>query len=55
VSAYLATISAVSFFLSLGFTVVDRDKVPASILSTRQLTGICPASATIMKLSKPPT
>lgn len=55
VSAYLATTSAASFFDGLGFTVVSRDEVPASILSTRQLSGICPASATIMKLSRPPT
>jgi N-acetylglutamate synthase-like GNAT family acetyltransferase len=55
VSAYLATTSAASFFEGLGFTVVSRDEVPASILSTRQLSGICPASATIMKLSRPPT
>lgn len=55
VSAYLATASAASFFERLGFTVVCRAEVPASILSTRQFSGICPASATIMKLSRPPT
>lgn len=55
VSVYLATTSAASFFKGLGFTVVSRDDVPASILSTRQLSGICPASATIMKLTRPPT
>ena len=55
VSAYLATTSAASFFQSLGFTVVSRDEIPPSILFTRQLSGICPASATIMKLSRPLT
>jgi N-acetylglutamate synthase and related acetyltransferases len=55
VSVYLATTSAAPFFESLGFAVVGRDEVPPSILSTRQLSGICPASATIMKLSRPYT
>ncbi|MCV3739354.1 arsenic resistance N-acetyltransferase ArsN2 [Rhizobium sp. TRM96647] len=54
-AAYLATTSAASFFASLGFAVVNRTEVPASILSTRQLSDICPASATIMMLNKPPT
>lgn len=53
--AFLATTSAASFFEGLGFTVISRDEVPASILSTRQLSGICPASATIMKLCRIPT
>lgn len=51
---YLATTSAASFFERVGFRVVDRDQVPQTILSTRQLSGICPASATIMKLTRPP-
>lgn len=52
---YLATTSAASFFERVGFRVVERDQVPQTILSTRQLSGICPASATIMKLTRPPT
>ncbi|KRB53471.1 arsenate reductase [Rhizobium sp. Root708] len=52
---YLATTSAARFFESFGFTPVDRDKAPKAILSTRQLSGLCPASATIMKLNRPPT
>lgn len=55
VSAYLATTCAAPFFESLGFAVIGRDEVPPSILSTRQLSGICPASATIMKFRRPPT
>jgi N-acetylglutamate synthase-like GNAT family acetyltransferase len=46
--AYLLTTSAQAFFAPLGFTVVTRDDVPASILQTRQAAGLCRASATIM-------
>jgi len=51
---YLATTSAASFFERVGFQVVERDHVPQTILSTRQLSGLCPASATIMKLTRRP-
>lgn len=52
---YLATTSAAPVFLLMGFHPVDRIDVPAAVLATRQLSGICPASATIMKLGRPPT
>ena len=52
---YLATTTAWRFFEDLGFAVVDRSAVPDAVLSTRQLSGICPASATVMKLNRPPT
>ncbi len=52
---YLITTSAAPFFESFGFVVVPRDQAPKAILSTRQLSGLCPASATIMKLNRPPT
>ncbi|OWV83206.1 GNAT family N-acetyltransferase [Rhizobium sp. R693] len=52
---YLVTTSAAPFFAAIGFFAVGRDQVPHAILSTRQLSGLCPASATIMKLSRPPT
>ncbi|KRB58320.1 arsenate reductase [Rhizobium sp. Root708] len=52
---YLATTSAATFFEPFGFMVVDRDQAPKAILSTRQLSGLCPASATIMRLNRPPT
>lgn len=52
---YLATTTAAPFFADLGFQVIDRAEVPPAVLATRQLSGICPASATIMKLTKPPT
>ncbi|PZP53390.1 MAG: GNAT family N-acetyltransferase [Agrobacterium fabrum] len=52
---FVATTSAASFFASIGFSDVPRDSVPAAVLATRQLSSICPSSATIMKLIKPPT
>jgi arsenate reductase/amino-acid N-acetyltransferase len=52
---YLATTSAATFFQSFGFTQVQRVEAPKAILSTRQLSGLCPASATIMKLNRSPT
>ncbi|MCA1868232.1 GNAT family N-acetyltransferase [Agrobacterium genomosp. 3] len=54
-ATYLATTGAASFFELIGFTSVERDQVPPAILSTRQLSGLCPASATIMRLNRPPT
>lgn len=54
-AVFLATTSAAPFFESLGFVVVKRADVPPAVLATRQLSGICPASATIMKLDRPPT
>ena len=50
VDIYLATTTASGFFEALGFDVVERSAVPASILSTRQLSGLCPASATVMTM-----
>jgi len=52
---YLATTDAAPFFESIGFVRIERGSAPLAILSTRQLSGLCPASATIMKLNRPPT
>ncbi|MDQ1186754.1 arsenic resistance N-acetyltransferase ArsN2 [Agrobacterium larrymoorei] len=52
---YLVTTSAADFFESIGFARISRDATPQAILSTRQLSGLCPASATVMKLSKSQT
>lgn len=52
---YLATTTAVRFFDGLGFAVVGRTEVPEAVLSTRQLSGLCPATASIMKRIRPPT
>ncbi|MGQ2951527.1 arsenic resistance N-acetyltransferase ArsN2 [Agrobacterium sp.] len=54
-AVFLATTTAAQFFENLGFVVVQRSDVPAAVLATRQLSGICPASATIMKLDRPST
>lgn len=52
---YLATTIAAPFFSAIGFIEVPRRKVPAAVLATRQLSSICPSSATIMKLARPST
>ena len=52
---YLATTRAASFFTRIGFSEVQRDSVPAAVLATRQLSTICQSSATIMRLTAPPT
>lgn len=52
---FLATTTAAPFFSSIGFSEVLRAEVPAAVLATRQLSSICPSSATIMKLNKLPT
>ncbi|OWV97362.1 arsenate reductase [Rhizobium sp. R72] len=52
---YLVTTTAASFFQSMGFTEVSRDQVPHAILSSRQMSGLCPVSATIMKRNRPAT
>lgn len=51
---YLATTTAARFFHAIGFEAVSRSDLPTAVLSTRQLSGLCPASATIMTLTKPP-
>lgn len=52
---FLATTSAAPFFARIGFSGVRRDSLPAAVLATRQLSSICPSSATIMKPIRPPT
>lgn len=54
-AVFLATTSAAPFFARLGFSEVPRESVPAAVLATRQLSAICPSSATIMRLTRPPT
>lgn len=46
--AFLLTTSAQKFFKAQGFIIVRRDDVPAEILSTRQASGLCPATAHIL-------
>jgi N-acetylglutamate synthase-like GNAT family acetyltransferase len=47
-AVFLATTTAAPLFERMGFVPVNRSNVPAGILSTRQLSALCPASATIM-------
>jgi GNAT superfamily N-acetyltransferase len=46
--AFLFTTNARAYFEGLGFEVVDRSGAPQSILTTRQATGLCPASAVLL-------
>lgn len=44
-AVYLLTTTAASFFTSLGFQTVKRNRVPDSIRTTREFTELCPESA----------
>lgn len=46
---YLLTTTAKDFFEKQGYTVISRDKVPASIQNTTEFSSICPSSAFVMK------
>lgn len=46
--AYLLTTTAAPFFERLGFTRIERCDAPASVLATREATGLCPSTATIL-------
>ena len=46
--AYLLTTDARDYFEGLGFEVVDRRDAPAALMQTRQMAGLCPASAVLM-------
>jgi DNA-binding MarR family transcriptional regulator/N-acetylglutamate synthase-like GNAT family acetyltransferase len=50
-NAYLLTQTAEGFFARHGFEPVARSAAPQSIRSTRQFTGLCPASASLMARS----
>ena len=45
---YLLTESAEKYFSGLGFSVQDRDEIPASIKETKQFKEPCPSSAKVM-------
>lgn len=45
---YLITTSASEFFAKLGFAPVCRADLPAAVKATRQCSGLCPDSATVM-------
>jgi amino-acid N-acetyltransferase len=45
---YLLTTTAEKFFVTRGFTKVDRKTVPAAVAATPEFQGLCPASAVCM-------
>ena len=45
---YLLTATATAYFEKRGFRLVDRRHAPASIAATRQMAGLCPASASLL-------
>lgn len=47
-SVFLLTTDAQAYFERLGFAVIARADAPASILATRQATGLCPSVAALM-------
>jgi|OpeIllAssembly_1097287.scaffolds.fasta_scaffold476617_2 amino-acid N-acetyltransferase len=47
-SLYLLTTTAEQFFLRRGYTRIPRDAAPTAIKSTKEFSGICPASSTFM-------
>lgn len=48
---WLLTTSAADFFVKLGFRIADRAEAPSAIAQSRQFSGLCPASATLMTLT----
>jgi N-acetylglutamate synthase-like GNAT family acetyltransferase len=48
-AAWLLTTSAMDFFARNGFAVVDRASAPAAVAATAQFTGLCPATAVLMR------
>ncbi len=47
---YLLTNTAEAYFARHGFEKTDRSQVPETIQQTQQFQGVCPSSATVMKL-----
>lgn len=45
----LVTTTAEGFFRKLGYSSIHRQEVPEAVTSSAQFSGICPASAAIMK------
>lgn len=45
---YLLTETAVKYFSTLGFLILERSAAPQSITKTRQFLELCPASAELM-------
>lgn len=50
VNIYLLTTTAEAFFAKQGFERIERVALPAAIQSSAELNGLCPESATVMRL-----
>lgn len=48
-TVYILTETADQYFSSLGFKIVERDKLPVEIQTTQQCQTLCPASAIAMR------
>ncbi|WP_328774713.1 arsenic resistance N-acetyltransferase ArsN2 [Deinococcus aquaedulcis] len=48
---YLLTTTAAAYFPRFGFQPVPRDVAPAMLHASREVQGVCPASATLMHLA----
>eukprot|EP01036_Dinobryon_divergens_P054726 gene54726-73125_t len=47
-SLYLLTTTAAPFFSQQGFSLTARSAMPSALQASRELQGVCPASATAM-------
>lgn len=47
---YLLTTTAADFFASLGFSVMNRERVPSGITSTREFKELCPRTAACLHM-----
>ena len=50
---WLLTTDAAPFFACQGWRTAEREAAPASIAASRQFSGLCPASATLMVRTLP--
>ncbi|MCU0354000.1 MAG: arsenic resistance N-acetyltransferase ArsN2 [Cytophagales bacterium] len=51
---FLITNTAEAYFAKQGFVKIDRNTVPTEIQQTQQFQGVCPSSATVMRLAPRP-
>ena len=51
---FLITDTAEAYFARHGFVKIDRNTVPTEIRQTQQFQGVCPSSATVMRLAPSP-
>jgi len=48
ITLYLLTETAAGYFLKLGFSVNEREKIPQAIIKTKQFSELCPSTAKVM-------